>query len=78
MTERDNKKKYSYEQVWSETKIDSSRFHKWQSHSNPHNLWPFESHSFIAKAVTIGKFHLQPDLIAKLGKNLTQQISMSS
>ena len=41
MTERDNRKKYSYSQVWSETKIDSDRFHNSQAYSNPHNEWPF-------------------------------------
>lgn len=59
--EKDGKKKYSYESVWCEERIDSNSFHDSNEHRNPPNEWPFRSQSFEASNVTLGKYRLRAD-----------------
>ena len=59
--EKDGKKKYHYESVWCEERIDSNSFHDSSSYRNPPNEWPYRSQSFEASNVTLGKFRLRAD-----------------
>ena len=43
VTTEDDRKRYSYDRIWSETRINSSDFYDSYAHSNPHNEWPFVS-----------------------------------
>lgn len=55
---------YRYEQGWSETPIDSSRFREAQGHANP--PMPARSETVDAGAVTVGARTLTPDLVQQI------------
>lgn len=50
-------KVYTYNKMWSEKLIDSSRFHESQEHHNP-SFMPFHSQTFVSSNVYIGAFDL--------------------
>ena len=54
---------YSYNKVWSDTRIDSSSFHDKKYH-NP--KFPVNSENFYAKNVKLGAFDLTDDQIQKI------------
>jgi hypothetical protein len=54
---------HSYEQVWTDRAIDSSRFHE-PGHSNPPLTLLDEA--FDAVNVTVGQFRLSPELVAQV------------
>lgn len=55
---------YSYEKVWSDKAIDSSRFHKKQGYENPKPA--LENKLALADPVTLGAFKLSPGLVRKI------------
>lgn len=58
-------KNYTYQQVWSENLIDSSKFKDQAGHQNPaHQL--LESKTQYAKNVTVGDFQLPDELITSI------------
>ena len=68
-TDSNDNTTYSYNQTWSEKRIDSSGFHDRSGHENPSNEWPFESRTFEAQNIQFGKFRLRPDQIMRLGSS---------
>jgi hypothetical protein len=56
---------YTYEQVWSDGLIDSSRFEKSAQYTNPSQL-PFESQEHVADPIRLGAFTLGEPLVAQL------------
>lgn len=53
-------KTYTYEQVWSDDLIDSSKFHE-EGHRNPTSM-PWQSGEQVAEVVTVGAFTLDDTL----------------
>ena len=70
-----NRKRYTYEKVWSEEKISSAGF-AWSAfdHTNPDNEWPFTSQTLEAPNVKFGKFNLTANQISRLGTGRTQTV----
>ncbi|MBO3760411.1 TMEM43 family protein [Ciceribacter sp. L1K22] len=58
---------YTYEKVWSDDAIDSSRFEKPESHANP--PMPYESRTFEVTGGTVGSIELGPDAFGGLGSS---------
>jgi hypothetical protein len=58
---------YTYEKIWSDMRIDSSRFKESASHQNP-DVMPLESMEKQAESITIGAFRLSPGLVGSLDK----------
>jgi hypothetical protein len=56
---------YTYEQVWSNSVIDSSRFEKSAQYTNPGQM-PFEDLERVAEPIRIGAFILGEPLVAQL------------
>ena len=50
-------KKYTYEEGWFGSPIDSSGFDN-KEMQNPSNTWPFKSETLTAQNVTVGNFRL--------------------
>ena len=69
---------FTYETVWSETKIESGSFHDHAQHTNPSHTWPFASRTFEATNVTLGKFRLRPDQVLRLGRGQTQKVTLEA
>ncbi|NOZ13424.1 MAG: hypothetical protein GXO69_07225, partial [Acidobacteria bacterium] len=57
---------YTYDKVWANHVINSSRFKHPDGHQNPSQL-PYKPMSFYAKNVTVGAFSLPRDLISRIG-----------
>lgn len=55
---------YSYEKVWSDRPIDSSRFHKKQEHANPKPA--LDGKIWSADSVTLGAFTLSYGLVGQI------------
>lgn len=53
---------YSYDKVWSDERIDSSRFKRQEGHSNP-AAWIAEKTSVVAKNVQLGAFKIPDEVI---------------
>jgi len=68
---------YTYEHIWSETKIDSFNF-KNEAHKAANNNVKliFSSHTFDAEEVNVGQFKLRPTQISRL--NNFQRIQLNS
>jgi hypothetical protein len=58
---------FSYEKIWADTLIDSSRFEVTEGHRNP-TVKPLESLDIEADEIHLGAYRLGPGLVAKLGK----------
>ena len=56
---------YSYDKVWSDELIDSSRFKKAATHQNPSSM-RYRSKSFSADKVTLGEFELSTALTSQI------------
>ena len=63
-TDDDGDTTYSYDKVWHEGLIDSSDFHQ-SGHDNPTSA-AYESESFFAENVILGKYHLSSAQIEKM------------
>ena len=57
---------YTYDKVWSDHVINSSRFKHPDGHQNPSRL-PYKPVSFYAEKVTLGAFTLPLELISRIG-----------
>lgn len=57
---------YTYEKVWSESLIDSSKF-KESGYENP-RFMKFKSQLFDARDVDLGVFNLKPDLVSQINR----------
>lgn len=57
----------TYDKDWFEHPVDSSKFAKPESATNPSQSWPYKSTTYEAKNVTMGMFRLSEDQIACLG-----------
>jgi hypothetical protein len=60
-------KKYSYEQKWSSSHIDSSKFKHQEGHKNPSSM-AFKSKTINATNVALGDFALSQKLISEIDK----------
>jgi len=58
---------FTYEKVWSESLIDSSRFESAADHANP-AFKPLDSHTVQAAEVRVGAYRLGAGLMAKLSR----------
>jgi len=58
---------YTYEKIWSDALIDSSRFELTDGHQNP-TLKPLETLDIEAREIRIGAYRLGPGLVGKLNK----------
>jgi len=58
---------FTYEKVWSDALIDSSRFEGSADHRNPTSK-PLESRDIAASEIRLGAYRLGPGLIAKIGR----------
>jgi hypothetical protein len=58
-------KTYTYEKVWSDKKIDSSKFKHAQDHENPGAMLA-DNVTIVAKKATLGAFQLTPGVIGKM------------
>jgi len=56
---------YSYQQVWSDKLIDSSKFKESDGHQNPSVMQP-ENWSDVAENLTMGSFSLSPEVIRNI------------
>lgn len=77
--EENNKKvTYTYEKVWSQEIIDSSRTFHDSNHQNPSDF-PFKSSVFCAPNVTLGKFRIPNEILTMLDtKTKMMQIPKSA
>jgi len=58
---------YTYEKIWSDTRIDSSGFKEPDGHQNP-EVMPLENMEKQAESITIGAFKLSSGLVGALDK----------
>lgn len=59
---------YHYDKVWSEQRIDSSRFHAAGEHANPSSM-SCPSQRWLADPVTVGAFRLSSTLVSRIPCN---------
>jgi len=60
---------FTYNKVWSETPIDSTKFMN-HGFDNPNLFaWPFRSNSLQGEQIMLGQFKLNSDQIMRLGSN---------
>lgn len=67
---------YSYEQVWSDRAIDSSRFRQRDSHSNPR--MPITGRTQLAPNATLGAFRADDRVIGLFGKSAERRFALTS
>ncbi len=65
---------YTYHPVWSSTLIDSTGFKEAEGHKNPVRM-PIQSMQIEANKVTVGDFTLPPELVEKISKETTVDLS---
>uniref|UniRef100_A0A7S1C0R2 Uncharacterized protein n=1 Tax=Corethron hystrix TaxID=216773 RepID=A0A7S1C0R2_9STRA len=53
---------YSYKKRWSETLVDSSKFHKKENHINPTTM-PFQSETWVVDPVNVGVWVMPPRIV---------------
>lgn len=64
---------YSYKKIWSESLIDSSRFHD-SGYNNPSQM-PYRTNTFQANNVTLGGYELSYSLIADINNYQSYPVS---
>ena len=69
-TDDNDKKKCTYEKVWTDNLIDSSEFAE-SGHTNPSSM-PYESETYTAENAKLGKFILPVELLERLSTNKTK------
>ncbi|QCI63705.1 TMEM43 family protein [Phreatobacter stygius] len=67
---------YTYEQVWSDRSIDSSRFRQRDGHSNPR--MPIASRTQVAPNATLGQFRADERVIGLFGRSAERSFALSA
>ena len=63
--ETDEKTTYTYNKVWKDQTIDSSKFNSSTNHSNPTTI-PFKNQRLTAKEMKVGAYKLSSSFDSKL------------